>query len=111
MHPFLNEFELDDGQQPDDKEQDHRLRGGRSKVLAHETVRENFIYQNRRRLLRPARSDRVDHTKGFKEGIDHVDDQQEEGGGESKGNTMVQNRFQKRAPSMAAASITERGTA
>ena len=49
----------------------------------------------------------MDHAEGLKEGIDDVDHQQEESGGRQQRQDDRPNRVQKRAPSIAAASITD----
>ena len=67
------------GQQADHHQQDHGLRRRGAKVLPDEPVRKDFVHQNRGRLLRPTRGDRVDDPEGLEEGINHVHDQQKEG--------------------------------
>ena len=78
MDLSLDVLELDDRQQPDDDQENHRLGGGRALVLTDESVGINLVDKNGRRLLRSAAGDRVNDAERFKEGVNDVDDQQEE---------------------------------
>ncbi len=48
--------------------------------MAHKPIGKDLVNKDRRGLLRAARSDRVNHAKGFKEGVNHIHHQQEKRG-------------------------------
>ncbi|MNS94025.1 hypothetical protein D3C72_1282280 [compost metagenome] len=55
------------------------MRGGRAEIEVHEAIIIDLVDQRFRGLCRPAAGHGMDDAEGIEEGVDGVDDQQEEG--------------------------------
>ena len=78
MHLLLNKAKLDHSQRQNQQHQDNRLGGRSANISATKSVLEHFEHQGICRPTRCALGCCVDDPEGFKEGIDRVNDQQEE---------------------------------
>ena len=111
LHAPFEIAELNDRQPDDQDHQDDRLGRRQAEDRGRGSRRNRSCRPGRRSRRRARPRSAMDDAERVEEGLDDVDDEQEEGGRRDQREAMLTKRRSGPAPSIAAASIRERGIA